>query len=408
MVGTSSSLRPQEQGSVKISADEYDEVVARLYDAGAGRIDWRHAFAPLAERFELWSIALFGLARHNRDARFVCEGGLSGPEFALDYLRVYHRIDPHIGPALALGCERGEWVHCQDRFDDDFIARDPFYQEFLLPRGGRYTSCAKLLDGEDVTVLLLMQRGRGRPPLAEADIALFDRLRRHLVAALRLHLERRDRLTADVAIACRIFGRMRQALVLTDEELRIVYRNPAAQRLLARANAFSERNGHLVCRNRDDESRLRIAIRAVVSGAEPASASLEAPESAVIRVVGSGFINPVMVLATGLPSVAEALATGQPRAMLLLHETARRRQIDPVVIGEVFQLTPAEAEVATGLAEGLSIEEIAAARGVALETVRAQIRAVYGKTDVRSRADLVRMLLEMPSFDQVAAVGKPR
>jgi len=45
------------------------------------------------------------------------------------------------------------------------------------------------------------------------------------------------------------------------------------------------------------------------------------------------------------------------------------------------------------------IEEIAAARGVTLETVRAQIRAVYNKTDVRSRADLVRMLLEMPSFD---------
>ena len=85
--------------------------------------------------------------------------------------------------------------------------------------------------------------------------------------------------------------------------------------------------------------------------------------------------------------------------MLLLHETARRRQIDPAVIGEVFQLTRAEAEVATGLAEGLSIEEIAAARGVTLETVRAQIRAVYNKTDVRSRADLVRMLLEMPSFD---------
>src|SRR3546814_2558046 len=59
-----------------------------------------------------------------------------------------------------------------------------------------------------------------------------------------------------------------------------------------------------------------------------------------------------------------------------------------------------EAEVATGLAEGLSIEEIATARGVALETIRAQIRAIYGKTDVRTRAELVRMLLEMPSFDQ--------
>ncbi len=390
-----------------ITADEYDEVVARLYDAGAGRIDWRQAFAPLAERFGLWSIALFGLTRRSRDALFICEGGLSGPDFALEYLRVYHRIDPHVGPALALASEPGQWVHRQDRFDDDFIDRDPFYQEFLLPRGGRYTSCAKLLEDEDMAVLLLMQRGQGRPPLSGDEVAVFDRLRRHLASALRLHLDRTGELAAGCGVACRILDRMRQALVITDEDLRIIYRNPAAQRLLARANAFSERNEHLVCRNRDDEARLRIAVRAPGAGVAVAGAS---PASAVVRVIGSGFINPVMVLATGLPPAAESPEQGEPRlTMLLLHETAHRRQIDPAVIGKVFQLTPAEAEVATGLAEGLSIEEIAAARGVTLETVRAQIRSVYGKTDVRSRADLVRMLLEMPSFDETGAGnGRPR
>lgn len=386
----------QNKTPVTFTDDEYDEVVARLYDAGAGRIDWREAFAPLARRFQLWSIALFGLAPESRDAQFICEGGLSGPEFALEYLRMYHRIDPHVVPALALASEPGQWVHCQDRFDDDFIDRDPFYQEFLLPRGGRFTSCAKLLEEADMAVLLLMQRGQGQPPLSPDEIAIFDRLRRHLASALRLQLERGGR--AGAGVARRILDRMRQALVLTDEDLRIVYRNPSAQRLLARANAFSERNEHLVCRNRDDEARLRLAVRPPGAGA--ASARDDKPASAVVRVIGSGFINPVMVLATGLPPTTDPPAPDEPRlSMLLLHETAHRRQIDPAVIGEVFQLTRAEAEVATGLAEGLSIEEIAAARGVTLETVRAQIRSIYGKADVRSRADLVRTLLEMPSFD---------
>src|SRR5690606_9549013 len=147
-------------------------------------------------------------------------------------------------------------------------------------------------------------------------------------------------------------------------ELRIMYRNPAARRLLARANAFSERTEHLVCRNRDDEARLRKAVRAPwVGTATPA----DTPASAVVRVIGSGFINPVMVLATGLPPPPSSSARGESRrTLLLLHETAHRRQIDPAVIGEVVPLTPAEAEVATGLAEGLSLEEIAAARGVTL------------------------------------------
>src|SRR5690606_2570217 len=242
-------------------------------------------------RFQLWSIALFGLAPGSRDAQFICEGGLSGPEFALEYLRVYHRIDPHVVPALALASEPGQWVHCQDRFDDDFIDRDPFYQEFLLPRGGRYTSCAKLLEDEDMAVLLLMQRGQGRPPLSPDEIAIVDRLRRHLASALRLPLAPGGR--GGAGVARRTLDRMRQALVLTDEDLRSVYRNPSAQRLLARANAFSERNEPLVCRNRDAEARLRLAVRPPGAGAS--SARDDKPASAVVRVFGSGFINPVMV-----------------------------------------------------------------------------------------------------------------
>src|SRR5690606_36102921 len=198
-------------------------------------------------RFQLWSIALFGLAPGSRDAQFICEGGLSGPEFALEYLRMYHRIDPHLVPALALASEPGQWVHCQDRFDDDFIDRDPFYQEFLLPRGGRLTSCAKLLEEADMAVLLLMQRGQRQPPLSPDEIAIFDRLRRQLASALRLQLERGGR--AGAGVARQILDRMRQALVLTDEDLRIVYRNPSAPPLLARANAFIDRNERLVCRS---------------------------------------------------------------------------------------------------------------------------------------------------------------
>lgn len=391
------------------AADAYDQTVARIYEAGAGRIGWRAALEPLARCLGLWSVGLFGVALASRNALFLHEGGPSGPDFALDYLRIYHRIDPHIGPALGLACRRGEWLHGKDRFDDAFVARDPFFQEFLLPHGGRHTSYAKLLQDGDSAVLLLLQGARGRPPLGEEELALLDRLRPHLGSAVRMHTEWRGRLVGETGLACRIVSRLRQALVLTDADLRIVYCNPAAQRLLARANAFSERNGHLVCRNREDDARLRSAVFALAGANTPARPT----DSAVIRVIGSGFINPVMVLATGL-GADEADAGGSPaddpqatddaparaRVMLLLHDTARRRQIDPAVIGEVFQLTRAEAEVATGLAEGMSIEEIAAARGVTLETVRAQIRAVYGKADVRSRADLVRMLLEMPSFDQ--------
>jgi hypothetical protein len=49
------------------------------------------------------------------------------PEADLDYIRTYHRIDPHAN--LAIGLEPGEWMDGRDSFDEDFVARDRFYQE---------------------------------------------------------------------------------------------------------------------------------------------------------------------------------------------------------------------------------------------------------------------------------------
>jgi hypothetical protein len=34
----------------------------------------------------------------------------------------------------------GEWANCHEHFDEAFVARSAFYQDFLIPHGGRYVS----------------------------------------------------------------------------------------------------------------------------------------------------------------------------------------------------------------------------------------------------------------------------
>lgn len=57
-------------------------------------------------------------------------------------------------------------------------------------------------------------------------------------------------------------------------------------------------------------------------------------------------------------------------------------------------LTPAECDVAAFLIKGCSISEIAALRGSAEGTVKAQLNAIYRKADVTGRAQLVSLLVE--------------
>ncbi len=68
-------------------------------------------------------------------------------------------------------------------------------------------------------------------------------------------------------------------------------------------------------------------------------------------------------------------------------------QAPPVeLVQSLFDLTPAEARVARGLASGKTVEDIATARGVSQNTIRAHVRGVLEKTGCNRQVDIVALL----------------
>lgn len=61
---------------------------------------------------------------------------------------------------------------------------------------------------------------------------------------------------------------------------------------------------------------------------------------------------------------------------------------------DVWKLTPGERDIASLLVKGLSIAEIADARGSAQGTVKAHLNSIYRKANVRSRSDLMSTILD--------------
>ena len=59
----------------------------------------------------------------------------------------------------------------------------------------------------------------------------------------------------------------------------------------------------------------------------------------------------------------------------------------------LYQLTHAEAELVRLIAEGNSLEEVAAQRGVTMNTVRSQLKQVFSKTDTSRQGELVHLVL---------------
>jgi DNA-binding CsgD family transcriptional regulator len=59
---------------------------------------------------------------------------------------------------------------------------------------------------------------------------------------------------------------------------------------------------------------------------------------------------------------------------------------------QLYGLTPAESRLVGELAEGSTLQQIAALRAITLSTLRTQLKAVFSKTGSRRQVDLVRMV----------------
>jgi DNA-binding CsgD family transcriptional regulator len=68
---------------------------------------------------------------------------------------------------------------------------------------------------------------------------------------------------------------------------------------------------------------------------------------------------------------------------------------------QLFDLTPAEARLAQGLARGDALEEVAGELKIKMTTARSQLAAIFSKTQTRRQAGLVAILSRLAHVDEL-------
>ena len=87
---------------------------------------------------------------------------------------------------------------------------------------------------------------------------------------------------------------------------------------------------------------------------------------------------------------------------VFISDPDQRDSASQQTLGELFSLTPAEANVAILLSRGLSLAEVSQAQNISTHTARAQLKSIFAKTGVSRQAELVRMVIK-----SVASLGSP-
>lgn len=377
-------------------ATEYDAIVTLVYRAAAGIEPWVVPLNRIAQASAASSVNLGAFNKRTDAVLFSYTGGPRHPKAATDYIRKYRRIDPRL--ALVKTWPVGRWLACQEHFDDDYVARDPFYQKYLLPYGSRYVYGAKVWEDAETMIVFAHHRPPGKPLVDADERGALHRLGTHIAHALEIQRQQCTAVDRD-ALGYALLDRLRHPVILLDRDRNITFSSDAAKAILARGDVLRDHQGILVCRNADSDTALTLALRELELVPSNSHVLGKAPEERkTLRLQCADGSRTVIATVFALrPTAATERFGPRSRALLTLIEPGLAK-VEPSLLASAFGFTPAEARVAARLASGLSVEEIASEGRISVTTVRSQLKALFEKSGTNRQADLVRLLLAVTTM----------
>ncbi|GAB3630530.1 helix-turn-helix transcriptional regulator [Pandoraea terrae] len=265
--------------------------------------------------------------------------------------------------------------------------RHPGYYEYLHTYG-QVTDLIGLDLAEPVTGMIFRLRGarrEGEPRFGEREQKILEALAPRLRTAFAIYarfahqqyqLSVLDDAAEQLAVGC---------LVLSQDG-RVLLKNAVADRWLAQQDGFRLWNGVVRCLDPQSERLLRTTLAAAAASEGPGDAA----RSFRIRRGGerhwSVLVRPYGVRAALGEKTASAV-------LLLVRDADQKPEVSAGVLVELFGLTRAEAVLAARLTNGESLTEAAQSLDISRYTARAQLSAVFAKTDTHRQPQLVSHIL---------------
>lgn len=378
-----------------LSQSRFDQLVNLIYDTLDNKDAWRAVLDNLHEATGGRAIHLLAFDGEHGSLSYSA-GANMAPQIDMEYIRKFQYIDPRV--KLLREQPFDGWLHCQDHFDEAFVAHSPFYQEFLLPHGARYLSACKLIENGAATVLLACLRRPEDGPMPLEATAFLERLRPHMSRACRIGLTHFVYST-QALVGHALVDKLRQPVILLNSEGNVVLVNEAATHLLASTRLARVEGGRLVLPERYQQEFAaqcqRLENTARFGAKDPGEQGF-----CSLHMAGDNAGAPDLLYAFFTTLIPERVMGSfglRPLVMLYLYHPNSAQEIDADLLNAAFGLTHAECRVACLLADGMPLKTIADTLGVQYDTVRKQLLSIYQKTATNRQPDLVRLLLHLPT-----------
>ena len=265
-----------------------------------------------------------------------------------------------------------------DLFSPQELGLEPLWRDLLRPLGIGWSVGTSIPIPTGENAVLVVTRRTERGPVERNVVDKLDELRPHLARSAflsaRLGLER-------ARVASETLGVVGlPALVLNGQG-----------KVLAANRLIETMTGYVEWRARD---RVSMSDRAADQLLRDAIATIDLTGGSSVRSFPVRDMNAdVMMVAHVVPIRLSARDIFVRCSAVLILTPVALPQAPPVeLVQSLFDLTPAEARVARGLAAGKTVDDIAADGGTSATTIRTQVRGVMEKTGCNRQVDIVALL----------------
>jgi DNA-binding CsgD family transcriptional regulator/PAS domain-containing protein len=298
------------------------------------------------------------------------------------------------------------WIQAVTRASEKFGTLEPviafadlegteFYHDLLLPFGMPHGIFGMVERGAARVASLSIYRGGKAGEFREQDFEVVRFLCPHIERAYRLHLHlagsRKQRASLRSALDSLSMG-----VILVASRGQVVTMNRAAEQLLADNDSLQASPQGLRAESAGEAAQLDRLI-------EEATGNSEAEfRSAGLLTISRKNRSALLLLVSRVRSL-DVDQAHPVRAIVFISDPEQKVRPTCDTLRALFGLTPAEYRLAMLLADGHDPVAIAELVGVSRNTLKSQLTSIYRKTGTSRQAQLVRLLLQLPSTSSPVA-----
>jgi DNA-binding CsgD family transcriptional regulator len=374
--------RDQPMASDGDRVDRVSELVGRVYDAALDEKLWAGLAPGIAATFNSTGAVVVSMG--GGSASYLSSTPNHEEASRREYEQYYHKVDVWAEGGAKRGL--GQVFVGQEILSDREFRKTEIYQDFCRKIDVFHMIGSVLPIGGDEIAAVGIHRPREGVAFTGRDRRLVAQFLPHLKRALQIRRRLIDpsieRLAAQDALE-----RSGTAILIASRDGRLLYANHTADDLLRARAGGGAIGGRLVASHRTATDRLT----ALIHGAADMAAG-RGPSAGGAMAIEREDRLPLTVLVAPFRPAHNGFGAAIPAAIIFIRDPESPTPAMLTLQG-LFGLTVAEAAIASMLAQGRSVEDIAARQRVAVNTVRVHLKSAFAKTHTSRQAQLVALIL---------------